>query len=281
MWSPPSRATRKRRSLLAGDDDEPSAGVARARLLRAGRRLLAAQRDRYGAGRTQPGDPRAARHRQEPDHRQPDRRAGRQRPEGSVRGREARRDRRRPVPAEGREPRRGGARHPRGHQGPAAHRPRAGCCDGRSAAHARAGSRRSAPAADRPAPAADSARVGAASAASAVGTDAVPGAVRAAWRAGERAHRGPARQSGADRQGASRSDQGRATRVRAPGRLHAAAGQHAVVRRRAARTRGRQAGVRAGRPAERPGPADARGARGAAACGWACGRRPLIRTRSP
>ena len=42
---------------------------------------------------------------------------------GTVRRREARRHRRRALPAEERRPGRGGARHPRGHQGPAADRP--------------------------------------------------------------------------------------------------------------------------------------------------------------
>ena len=108
----------------ATDGGRAGARLAGGGLLGAGRRLLAAQRDRRGAVRAQPGDPRTAGHRQEPDHRQPDRRAGRPRPEGAVRRREAGRHRRGAVPAQGRRPGRGGARHPRGHQGPAAHRPR-------------------------------------------------------------------------------------------------------------------------------------------------------------
>ena len=63
--------------LLAGDDAASPARLARGGLLRAGCGLLPAQRDRRGAVRAQPGDPRAAGYRQEPDHREPDRRPGR------------------------------------------------------------------------------------------------------------------------------------------------------------------------------------------------------------
>ena len=109
-WSPPSPATRRPRNCSARSDpaigaaDGPAAGLAGGRLLGAGRRLLAAQRHRRGAGRAQPGHPRPARHRQEPDHRQPDRRAGGAGPEGAVRRGEAGRHRRGAVPAQGRRP---------------------------------------------------------------------------------------------------------------------------------------------------------------------------------
>ena len=91
--------------LVSADTEPPTANrLAGGRLLRPGRRLLPAQRHRHRAGRAEPGHPRAAGHRQEPDHRQPDRRAGRPRPQGAVRGGEARRHRRRAVPAQGRGP---------------------------------------------------------------------------------------------------------------------------------------------------------------------------------
>ena len=130
-WSPPSPATPDAQQLVAAEPDRDGdlgrrlgSGRRRAggRLLRPRRGLLAAQRHRRRAGRAQPGHPRPARHRQEPDDREPDRRDGRPRPQGAVRRREAGRDRRGAVPARRRRPRRPGPRHPRGRPRPAADR---------------------------------------------------------------------------------------------------------------------------------------------------------------
>ena len=68
---------------------------ARPRAPRPRRRLLPAGRHRGGPRRRQPGHQGPARHRQEPDHRQPHRLAVRRRQAGAVRRREARRHRRR------------------------------------------------------------------------------------------------------------------------------------------------------------------------------------------
>ena len=70
-------------------------------------------------------------------------------------------------------------------------------------------------------------------------------------------HSDPSRQSRAHRQRASRSDQGRAPRVRASWRVLAAARKHAVVRRDTAHGRRRQAGERARESAVQPQRADA------------------------
>ena len=127
----------------------------RERLLHPRRRLIPAQRHRRRARGAQPGDPRPAGHRQEPDDREPDRGDGGPRPQGAVRRREAGRDRRRAVPAGRRQPRRPGARHPRGHPRPAADRRRPRCHPGPRRARDRAGHDGAAPPAHRPAAAAD------------------------------------------------------------------------------------------------------------------------------